>query len=120
MEWREALLLKFNLMKLTSLRIAGLPVVMLLAACAPADPGYTTVAVYPSRQQCGIDERMMSCPEVAVYLRDTLKLQPDRLVYVSAVSSDPLPKGDASLDSIAKSLADVGFKDVRTANFDLK
>lgn len=91
-----------------------------LAGCKPPEPAYTTVAVYPSRQQCGIEEQMMACGEVAAYLRDTLKLKPDRLIYVSSVGSDPLPKEDTSLEKIADTITAAGFKDVKTARFDLQ
>jgi hypothetical protein len=98
-------------------------VVMLLCAltgCGQLPEESVIVAVYPSRQQCGIDQKMMKCGEIAAYLRDTLKLKTDREVVVSAVSSDPLPKRDDSLDRIAVTIRDAGFKDVRTANFDMK
>ncbi len=91
-----------------------------LSGCKPADRDHTTVAVYPSQQQCGVEEKMMPCGEIAAYLRDTLKLKPERLVYVSAVGSDPLPKEDTSLEKIAATLTAAGFTDVRTANFDVK
>ncbi len=97
-----------------------LPLFVTLAACKPADPDHTTVAVYPSQQQCGGEEKMMSCGEIAAYMRDTLKLNPERRVFVSSVGSDPLPKEDSSLEKIAETITAAGFKDVRTSRFDFQ
>lgn len=91
-----------------------------LSACKEPKPDYTTVAVYPSKQKCGVEEKMMDCGEVAVYLRDSLKLGANRLIYVSSVGGDPLPKEDTSLEKIAATITAIGYKDVRTARFDLK
>jgi hypothetical protein len=93
---------------------------LMLTGCDTSQYESVIVGVYPSRQQCGIDKEMMKCGEIAAYLRDTLKIKPERRVVVSAVSSDPLPKNDTSLNKIAVTIRDVGFKDVRTANFDVK
>ena len=95
-------------------------VALSLCACKELPPDYTTVAVYPSQQRCGIEEQLMICGDVAAYLRDTLKLNQDRQVIVSEVGSDPLPKEDTSLELIAASITAVGFKDVRTARFSLQ
>jgi hypothetical protein len=130
MEWRETLLLNtlnsiipsptIEIMSTSRLLLSASLVVLAIAGCKQPEPDYTTVAVYPSQQQCGVEEKMMSCGEIAAYLRDTLKLRPERLVYVSSVGSDPLPKEDTSLERIAETITAVGFKDVRTANFDVK
>ena len=96
------------------------PMLMLLAGCKQPEPDYTTVAVYPSKQQCGVNEQMMPCQDVAAYLRDTLKIKPERQVIVSSVGIDPLPKEDQSLEKIAETITAAGFKDVRTARFDMK
>lgn len=130
MEWCEALLLKFRLpmsitgcegafMKLTKclLVIGLLPV---LSACNLQEEESVIVAVYPSRQQCGIEKQMMKCGEVAAYIHDTLKIQSGRRVVVSAVGIDPLPKDDRSLGKIAETIRAQGYTDVRTANFDMK
>lgn len=90
-----------------------------LAACGLKQEDSVIVAVYPSKQQCGIEKSMMKCGEIAAYLRDTLKVRPERRVVVSAVGSDPLPKEDKSLGKIAETIRKVGYKDVRTANFEL-
>jgi|GEM_PF-2228993 len=105
-----------------SIWLAPLPLIagLLIVGCKEPEPDYTTVAVYPSTQQCGINEQMMTCDKVAAYLHDTLKLAPTRQVIVSSVGSDPLPKEDQSLEQIAATIAAVGFKDVRTARFDLQ
>lgn len=103
-------------MNLSHLLLLSFPLV--LAACKPPEPSFTTVAVYPSTQQCGVDEQRMSCKDIAAYLRDTLKLKPERQVIVSSVGSDPLPKEDPSLERIAETITAAGFKDVRTARFD--
>jgi hypothetical protein len=95
------------------------PVLLVLAACKQPEPDHTTVAVYPSTQQCGIDEQMMTCDKAAAYLHDTLKLKPDHQVIVSSVGIDPLSKEDQSLEKIADTITAVGFKDVRTARFDV-
>lgn len=95
-------------------------VLLLLTSCKQPEPDFTTVAVYPTTQQCGINEQMMSCGAVAAYLRDTLKIKPTRQVIVSSVGIDPLPKEDLSLEKIAETITAVGFKDVRTARFDVK
>jgi hypothetical protein len=100
----------------TLVRLA--PLLLVLASCKEAEPDYTTVAVYPTTQQCGINEKMMACGAVAAYLHDTLKLSPTRQVIVSSVGIDPLPKEDQSLEKIAETITAVGFKDVRTARFD--
>lgn len=94
--------------------------VLLLSGCKQPEPDYTTVAVYPTTQQCGVNEQMMTCDKVAVYLRDTLKLPPQRQVFVSSVGIDPLPKEDTSLEKIAETITAAGFKDVRTARFDMQ
>lgn len=96
------------------------PLLLILTSCEQPEPDYTTVAVYPTTQQCGINEQMMTCGQVAAYLRDTLKIKPDRQVIVSSVGIDPLPKEDLSLEKIAETITAVGFKDVRTARFDVK
>ncbi len=96
------------------------PILLLLTGCKPPEPDYTTVAVYPTTQQCGVNEQMMPCQKVAAYLRDTLKIKPERQVIVSSVGIDPLPKDDSSLDKIAETITAIGFKDVRTARFDVK
>ena len=93
---------------------------VMLAACKQPEPDYTTVAVYPTTQQCGVNEQMMTCDKVAAYLHDTLKIKSERQVIVSSVGSDPLPKEDQSLEKIAETITAVGFKDVRTARFDVK
>ena len=95
-------------------------VLLVLAGCKQPETDYTTVAVYPSQRQCGIDDKMMPCQEVAAYLRDTLKLPPEHQVVVSSVGIDPLPKEDNLLDKIAETISAAGFHDVRTARFDLK
>jgi hypothetical protein len=94
------------------------PLLLLTAGCKQPEPDYTIVAVYPSTQRCGVNEQMMTCGEVAAYLRDTLKLKPERQVTVSSVGIDPLPKEDQSLEKIAETITAAGFKDVRTARFD--
>lgn len=91
-----------------------------LTGCNVDEQESITVAVYPTTQRCGINEQMMICGEVGAYLRDTLKLKPDRSIIVSAVGIDPLPKDDNSLNKIAETIKAVGFKDVRTANFDVQ
>jgi hypothetical protein len=96
------------------------PLLLILVSCKDPEPDYTTVAVYPTTQQCGINEQMMTCDQVAAYLRDTLKIKPTRQVIVSSVGIDPLPKDDLSLEKIAETITAVGFKDVRTARFDVK
>jgi hypothetical protein len=63
---------------------------------------------------------MMTCDKVAAYLRDTLKIKLSRQVIVSSVGIDPLPKEDQSLEKIAETITAAGFKDVRTARFDVK
>ena len=93
---------------------------VLLAGCDTSQYESVVVAVYPSRQQCGIDKEMRKCGEMAAYLRDTLKIKATRRVVVSAVSADPLPKNDHSLDKIAETLKTAGYTNVRTANFDVK
>jgi hypothetical protein len=90
-----------------------------LSACSMSEDVYATVAVYPSKQQCAIDEQYMNCGEVGEYLRDTLKVGRNRVIFVSAVGMDPIPKDDTSLDLIAQRIRNVGYTDVRTANFDL-
>jgi hypothetical protein len=95
-------------------------VLALLPGCGLQQPESVIVAVYPSRQQCGVKKEMMKCGEIAAYLSDTLKLKTDREVVVSAVSSDPLPKLDKSLDKIAQTIRDRGYKKIRTVNFDMK
>ena len=130
MEWREALLLKFRLpmpisegegtfMKLTIclLAVGLLPA---LSACEFQEEESVIVAVYPSRQQCGIEKEMMKCGEIAAYIHDTLKIASGRRVVVSAVGIDPLPKDDRSLEKIAETIRAQGYTDVRTANFDMK
>ncbi len=92
---------------------------VMLAGCKPPEPDIT-VGVYPTTQQCGINEQMMTCDKVAAYLHDTLKIKPERQVIVSSVGSDPLPKEDQSLEKIAETITAVGFKEVRTARFDLQ
>jgi hypothetical protein len=128
-EWREALLLKFlahlpltgargELMKpITVLLFLNM---LLLTGCGLQPEESVIVAVYPSRQQCGVEQQMMSCKEIAAYLHDRLKLKTDKKVVVSAVGIDPLPKDDTSLNKIAATIKDLGFQDVRTANFDVK
>jgi len=91
-----------------------------LSGCKEPPPDYTTVAVYPTAQRCGVDKQMMVCDDIAAYLRDTLKLKPERQIVVSSVGSDPLPKDDPSLNLIAATITAAGFKDVRTARFDLQ
>lgn len=93
---------------------------LLLAGCKQSESGYTTVAVYPTAQQCGVNEQRLACDQVAAYLRNTLKLQSGQPIIVSSVGSDPLPKEDPSLDRIAATLTAADFKDVRTARFDLR
>ncbi len=93
---------------------------VMLAGCKQPEPDYTTVAVYPTTQQCGVNEQMMTCDKVAAYLHDTLKIKAERQVIVSSVGIDPLPKEDQSLEKIAETITAVGFKDVRTARFDVK
>lgn len=105
-------------MNTSALLSAGL--LCVLSGCKEPEPDYTTVAVYPTTQQCGVNEQMMVCAEVGTYLRDTLKIKPERQVIVSSVGSDPLSKEDASLNVIAAKIRESGFKDVRTANFDVK
>jgi hypothetical protein len=104
----------------TNNSIRLVPLLLMLASCKEPEPDYTTVAVYPTTQQCGIDEQMMTCDKVAAYLHDTLKLSPTKRIVVSSVGSDPLPKEDQSLEKIAETITAVGFKDVRTARFDVQ
>jgi hypothetical protein len=96
------------------------PLILLLTSCKEPEPDYTTVAVYPTTQRCGINEQMMTCDKVAAYLHDTLKIKPDRQIIVSSVGADPLPKEDQSLEKIAATITAIGFKDVRTARFDMQ
>jgi hypothetical protein len=104
----------------TSNSVFFVTLLLVLAGCKQPEPDYTTVAVYPTTQQCGVNEQMMSCDKVAAYLRDTLKIKPGRQVVVSSVGIDPLPKEDQSLEKIAETITAAGFKDVRTARFDMK
>ncbi len=99
--------------------IVGL-LLLALAGCKELPPDYTTVAVYPTTQRCGVNDQMLVCGEVAAYLRDTLKLKLGRQIIVSSVGSDPLPKEDQSLEKIAETITAAGFKDVRTARFDMQ
>lgn len=91
-----------------------------LSGCELPQNESVIVAVYPSRQQCGINKERMTCGEIAAYLHDTLKVKSDRRVVVSAVGADPLPKNDTSLDKIAETIRAVGYTNVRTANFNMK
>lgn len=93
---------------------------LLLAGCDTSQYESVIVGVYPSRQQCGVGQEFMKCGEVAAYLRDTKKVKPQREIVVSAVSSDPLPKTDRSLEKIAQTIRDAGYTDVRAVNFDFK
>ncbi|MGC3982574.1 MAG: hypothetical protein QM808_15100 [Steroidobacteraceae bacterium] len=90
--------------------LPGLMLSLVLAGCKESEPDYTTVAVYPSQQRCGINEQMMICGDVGTYLRDTLKLKPERQVIVSAVGVDPLPKDDRSLEIIADKVREAGSR----------
>jgi hypothetical protein len=108
----------FNMSTGRLMRLA-LPL-LVLAGCKQPEPDYTTVAVYPTTKQCGVNEQMMTCDKVAAYLHDTLKIKPERQVIVSSVGIDPLPKEDQSLEKIAETITALGFKDVRTARFDVK
>jgi hypothetical protein len=102
------------------LKIGTVGVVVIgLAACKEPEPQYTTVAVYPSTLACVVNDVSVACQEIAIYLRDTLKLKPDRQIIISAVFSDPINKESPLLDQIAEGVRKVGYKDVRTANFDL-
>jgi hypothetical protein len=91
-----------------------------VSGCGSPQNDTVIVAVYPSRQQCGVEKEMMTCGEIAAYLRDTAKINPERRVVVSAVGADPLPKNDTSLNKIAATIRALGYTDVRTANFDMK
>lgn len=91
----------------------------LLTGCQPP-PKEVIVAVYASTLACVINDKPIRCEETAIYLRDTLKIPANRRIYISAVSSDPVPKDNPLLDRIAEGVRKVGYTDVRTSNFDFK
>ena len=103
-------------------RIAPAIVMLLsgLTACKEPEPDYTTVAVYPSTLACVVKEVPVQCEQVAIYLRDTLKVGANHQIIVSEVSSDPVSKEDVLLDRIADGVRKIGYKNVRTSSFDLK
>ena len=91
-----------------------------LAGCNVKDQEAITVAVYPTTQRCAVQEQTVDCAQVGTYLRDTLKLKPEREVVASFTGMDPGSKDDPILDRIAAEIRAAGFKNVRTARFDLQ
>jgi hypothetical protein len=91
-----------------------------LAACNLEDQGMVTVAVYPTTKRCTIKEIEVDCAQVGEYLRDTLKIAPERQIAVSFTGMDPGSEDDKSIDRIADVVRAAGFKDVRTPRIDMK
>lgn len=78
------------------------------------------MVVYQTTQRCTIKDQPVDCAQVAAYLRDTLKIKPERQVVVSFTGADSGSKEDPILDAVAAEVRTAGFKDVRTARFDFK
>lgn len=89
-----------------------------LTGCKVEEQEAITVAVYPTTQQCAIKEQAVDCAQVGAYLRDALKIKPERQVVISFTGSDSGSKEDPILNDIAAEVRAAGFKDVRTARFD--
>jgi len=88
-----------------------------LTACKIDEQEAVTVVVYRSTQQCTVKEKPVDCAQVGTYLRDTLKLKPERQIAVSFTGSDPGSKEDPILDTVASIVRAAGFKDVRAIRF---
>lgn len=91
-----------------------------LVGCNVAEKDEVIVAVYPTTKRCAIREQPVDCAQAGVYLRDTLKIKPEREVVASFTGSDPGSKDDPILDNVAADIRASGFKNVRTARFDLQ
>jgi hypothetical protein len=90
-----------------------------LAACNTEQYEPIHIAVYVSTKSCAIKEVPLACEQLPQYLKETLKVKPDREITVSVAGTEDVSKEDKTIDRIAELIRAAGFTDVKAVRFQI-
>jgi hypothetical protein len=90
-----------------------------LSACNTEQYEPIYVAVYVGTKSCAIKDVPLDCKQLPEYLRDTLKVKPDREITVSTTGTEEVSKEDQTIDRIAEYIRANGFSNVKAVRFQL-
>jgi 5-deoxy-D-glucuronate isomerase len=92
---------------------------LFLSACNTEQYEPIHIAVYVSTKSCSIKEVPLDCQQLPQYLKETLKVKPDREITVSVTGTEDVSKEDQTIDRIAEYIRANGFTDVKAVRFQL-